>query len=106
MKNEAFDEPAASAAPARGLLQKPRAKGDWLERLHNYYWVSYLRWLPQDLPLWILHWHGKKGLTWMALNEVGRVQPFHFELQPGKGAERDDYFWESLEGRRATASSC
>jgi AraC-like DNA-binding protein len=97
MKNEAFHERAASVEPARSLLQKPRAKGDWLERINNYNWVSHLLWLHQDLPLWILHWHGQKGLTWMALNEVGRVQPFRLEIQPGKGAERDDYFWESLE---------
>jgi AraC-like DNA-binding protein len=99
MKNEALDQDTslASADAARGLLAKPRVKGDWLERINNYYWVNNLLRLHQELPFWILHWDGKKGLTWMDLNEVvGRIQPFHFEIHFGKEAKRDDYYWESL----------
>jgi AraC-like DNA-binding protein len=100
MKNEAVvdqDTSLGGADPARGLLGKPRGRGDWLERINNYYWGNNLLRLHQELPFWILHWDGKKTLTWMDLNEVvGRIQPFHFEIHFGKEAKRDDYYWESL----------
>ncbi|MES1187810.1 MAG: AraC family transcriptional regulator [Myxococcales bacterium] len=99
MKNDALDQDSSlvDVDPARGLSIKARVKGDGLERIDNYYWVNKLLRLHQELPFWILHWDGKKGLTWMDLNEVvGRVQPFHFEIHFGKKAKRDDYYWESL----------
>lgn len=98
MKNEAVDQDSGlGGADPRGLLQKPRVRGDWLERINNHYWVNNLLRLHQELPFWILHWDGKKGLTWMDLNEVvGRIQPYHFEIHFGKDAKRDDYYWESL----------
>jgi AraC-like DNA-binding protein len=100
MKNEAVvdqDTPLGSRDPARGLSGKPRGRGDWLERINNYYWGNNLLRLHRELPFWILHWDGKKTLNWMDLNGVvGRIQPFHFEIHFGKQGKRDDYYWESL----------
>ncbi len=85
------------ADPARGLLGKPRVKGDWLERINNYYWVNNLLRLHQELPFWILHWDGKKGLTWMDLTRSSAAfSPSTSKFTSGKEAKRDDYYWESL----------
>ena len=73
--------------------QKPRARPGWLERINNYYWVQNMVRIHEELPLWIIHWDGKKQLDWMYLNEtVGQIQPFHFEIYYGKEGKRDAYY--------------
>ena|GEM_PF-456819 len=73
--------------------QKPRARPGWLERINNHYWVQNMVRIHEELPLWIIHWDGKKQLDWMYLNEtVGEIQPFHFEIYYGKETKRDAYY--------------
>ncbi len=87
----------SSLPPTGGAARRGRARKDWFERVLNSYWVNNVVRQHPELPLWIIHWDGKKNLNWLDLNEtVGQIQPFHFEIYYGKEAKRDAYYLEQL----------
>jgi AraC-like DNA-binding protein len=70
---------------------------DRLAQIQDYYSIHTLLRLHSEVTYWIIHWDGAKGLQWREINEqVGRIQPYHFEIYFGKQAKRDAYYLKAL----------
>ncbi len=78
--------------------QKPK-EPEWLTRVKNYYWIHDVLHIYVGLFTWVLQWKDGNRLDWLELTpeDSSKIRPVHFEKLFKREAERDAYYFKSLQ---------